>query len=61
MATKDSNSSEKLRKVFGLSLDPQLMRDVQYLALDQDRFVNDMMEEAARDLLKKYRDKGKGK
>lgn len=61
MATKGSNPSEKLRKVFGLNLDQQLMRDVQYLALDQDRFVNDMMEEAARDLLKKYRDKGKGK
>jgi metal-responsive CopG/Arc/MetJ family transcriptional regulator len=57
MATKGSNKSEKRRKVFGLSLDQQLMRDIQYLALDQDRYVNDMIEEAARDLLKKYRDK----
>lgn len=59
MATKGSNSTEKRRKVFGLSLDRQLMRDVQYLALDQDRYVNDMIEEAAKDLLRKYREKGK--
>ncbi len=59
MATKGSNSTEKRRKVFGLSLDRQLMLDVQHLALDQDRYVNEMIEEAARDLLKKYREKGK--
>jgi hypothetical protein len=45
MATKGSNKSEKRRKVFGLSLDQQLMRDIQYLALDQDRYVNDMIAE----------------
>lgn len=54
MATKGSNSTEKRRKVFGLSLDRQLMLDIQHLALDQDRYVNEMVEEAARDLLKKY-------
>lgn len=43
--------------MFGLSLDRQLMLDVQHLALDQDRYVNEVIEEAARDLLKKYRDK----
>ncbi|TKB80124.1 MAG: hypothetical protein E8D42_01835 [Nitrospira sp.] len=57
MATKGSNSTGKRRKVFGLSLDRQLMLDVQHLALDQDRYVNEVIEEAARDLLKKYRDK----
>ena len=54
MATKGSNSTEKRRKVFGLSLDRQLMLDIQHLALDQDRYVNEMIEEAVRDLLKKY-------
>ena len=43
--------------MFGLSLDRQLMLDVQHLALDQDRYVNEVIEEAAKDLLKKYRDK----
>lgn len=59
MATKGSNAAGKRRKVFGLSLDRQLMLDVQHLALDQDRYVNEMIEEAAKDLLKKYREKGK--
>jgi len=59
MATKGSNSTEKRRKVFGLSLDRQLMLDIQHLALDQDRYVNEMIEEAAKDLLKKYREKVK--
>lgn len=59
MAIKGSNSPGKRRKVFGLSLDRQLMLDVQHLALDQDRYVNEMIEEAAKDLLKKYREKGK--
>ncbi|HBH81019.1 MAG TPA: hypothetical protein DDY39_14430 [Nitrospira sp.] len=59
MATKGSNSTEKRRKVFGLSLDRQLMLDIQHLALDQDRYVNEMIEEAAKDLLKKYREKAK--
>ncbi len=28
---------------------------------DQDRFINEMTEEALQDLLKKYREKSKGK
>lgn len=59
MATKGGNIPEKRRKMFGLSLDRQLMLEVQHLALDQDRYVNEIMEEAAKDLLKKYREKGK--
>ena len=30
------------------------MLDIQHLALDQDRYVNDMIEETARDRLKKH-------
>lgn len=33
------------------------MLDVQHLALDQDRYVTEMIEEAAKDLLKQYRNK----
>ena len=57
MVTKGGKPTANRRKVFGLSLDRQLMLDVQHLALDQDRYVNEMIEEAARDLLKKYREK----
>lgn len=59
MASKGGNKPEKRRKVFGLSLDRQLMLEVQHLALDQDRYVNEVIEEAAQDLLKKYREKRK--
>lgn len=56
MAKQDSMES---RKVFGLSLKRGLMLEVQRLALDLDRFVNDVMEEAMQDVLKKYREKKK--
>jgi hypothetical protein len=59
MVDKSGKPTVNRRKVFGLSLDRQLMLDVQHLALDQDRYVNDMIEEAARDLLKKYGEKAK--
>lgn len=45
------------RKLFGVRLDRALMVQLQHLALDQDRYVNELLEEAARDLLKKYKDK----
>ena len=35
------------------------MLKLQHLALDEDKFINDLLEEATKDLLKKYRDKGK--
>lgn len=56
---KNLEKKEKVRKTFGLSLNRQLMLEVQHLALDQDKYVNELLEEAARDLLKKYRDKSK--
>ncbi len=51
--------SKKGKKLYGLSVDPSLMLEVQRLALDMDRFVNDVMEEAMQDVLKKYREKKK--
>ncbi len=51
---KSQEKTEKPRKTFGLSLNRELMLEIQHLALDQDRYVNELLEEAARDLLKKY-------
>ena len=56
MAEKPSSR----RKTYGMSLDLTLMKEVKHLAVDEDRNVNDVLEEAMRDLLKKYKKKGKG-
>lgn len=53
--TKSANP----RKTFAVSLDPELMREVQHLALDKDKWANELVEEALLDLLKKYREKKK--
>jgi hypothetical protein len=37
------------------------MREIEHLTVDQQRFLNELVEEALRDLLKKYRDKPKRK
>ena len=42
------------KKTFGVRLDPALMKELQYLAVDKDRWVNDLIDESIRDLLKKY-------
>jgi hypothetical protein len=47
------------RKTYGLRLDQALMKDLQYLGVDQERWINDLVEEAIRDLLKKYRESRK--
>lgn len=59
MAEKSERSDKKRRKVFGLSLNQQLMLDIQHMALDQDRYTNDLVEEALKDVLKKYGGKTK--
>lgn len=50
---------EQPKKTYALSLNRELMLEVQHLALDQDRYINEVTEEALQDLLKKYRDKRK--
>ena len=40
-------------------MDQAVMLEIQHLALDQYRYVNELLEEAARDLLKKYGEKKK--
>ena len=49
---------EELRKPYTISLNRELMLEVQRLAHDLDRFINEMTEEALQDLLKKYQAKG---
>jgi hypothetical protein len=38
---KRQDKAEKPRKTFGLSLNRELMLEIQHLALDQDRYVNE--------------------
>jgi hypothetical protein len=47
------------KKTFGVRLDPALMKELQFLAVDKERWVNDLIDESIRDLLKKYREKKK--
>jgi len=35
------------------------MKELQYLGIDEDQWTNDLVEEAIRDLLKKYKEKRK--
>lgn len=42
------------RKPFTTSLNVLVLKDVKKLAIDLDRGVNDLLEEAMKDLLKKY-------
>ena len=53
--------SPKQRQQYGLRLDPQLMREIKHLSVDEQKQLNELAEEALRDLLKKYREKAKGK
>ena len=47
------------KKTYGLRLDQTLMKELAHLAVDEDKWVNEMIEEAVRDLMKKYREKRK--
>jgi predicted transcriptional regulator len=42
------------KKVTGVRLDPELVKRLKYLGVDLDRSLTSLLEEAARDLLKKY-------
>jgi hypothetical protein len=53
------SKKESDRKLFGVRMDRAIMVQLQHLATDQDKYVNELLEEAAKDLLKKYREKGR--
>jgi hypothetical protein len=46
-----------LKKTYGLRLDQALMKDLAHLAVDEEKWLNELIEEGVRDLLKKYKDK----
>ena len=45
---------EKKRKPYNNMLDRELIKNLRILAVNQDKRQNDLLEEAMRDLLKKY-------
>ena len=53
--------SARVRHQYGVRLDPHLMKDLEHLSLDEQRYTNEFLEEAIKDRLKKYREKSKGK
>ena len=53
--------TDKNEQQLGVRIEMDLAVDVKVLAVRQRRRFKDLVEEALRDLLKKYRDKGKGK
>lgn len=57
MAKKKAQATQ--RKLFGIRLDRALMIQLQHLATDEEKYVNELLEEAAKDLLKKYGERRK--
>lgn len=43
------------RKQFGLRLEIDLMKEVKHLAVDEQKPMNELVEEGLRELLKRYR------
>ncbi len=54
-----SEKETRKRKTYGLSLDQDLMKEIKHFAVDEDRKVNEILEEAMRDLVRKYKRKSK--
>ena len=51
----------KSKRQIGPRVDDTLTKEVRILAIRQERRFNELIEEALRDLLRKYREKPKGK
>ena len=47
------------KKVISTRLDGDLIKSLKHLGVDLDRPINDILEEAIREVLKKYRNKSK--
>ena len=47
------------KKVFSTRVDEERIKDLKHLAVDTDRSLGNLLEEAIRDLVKKYEKKGK--
>ncbi|HEV8328459.1 MAG TPA: hypothetical protein VGQ08_13340 [Nitrospiraceae bacterium] len=51
----------KTKRQIGPRVEESLTKEVRILGIREGRGFNDLIEEALRDLLKKYREKAKGK
>jgi len=47
------------KKVFSTSIDTDRIKDLKHLAVDTDKALGDLLEEAIKDIVKKYREKMK--
>ena len=47
------------KKVFSTSIDVDRIKDLKHLAVDTDKTLGDLLEEAIKDLVKKYLEKTK--
>ena len=45
------------KKVFSTSIDVDRIKDLKHLAVDTDKTLGDLLEEAIKDLVKKYLEK----
>ena len=43
------------RKIFSTRIDQDIIKKLKYLAVDRNSSLNDLIEEAIQDLLKKYK------
>jgi len=48
-----------IKKVFSTSIDADRIKDLKHLAVDTDKTLGDLLEEAINDIVKKYRGKTK--
>jgi len=47
------------KKVFSTRIDEDRIKELKYLAVDTDKSLGNLLEEAIRDLVKKYENKAK--
>jgi len=54
------SAMEKKKRIhYNTTLDADLLKQLKFLAVEKNKRHNDLLEEAIRDLLKKYEKKGK--
>jgi ribosomal protein L13 len=59
MARDKTGDKAAPKKNYGLRLNQGAMKELAHLAVDEDRWLNELVEEAVRDLLNKYRERRK--
>ena len=47
------------KKVFSTSIDADRIKDLKHLAVDTDKTLGDLLDEAIKDIVQKYRKKAK--